>query len=198
MLLSCKHFPQEELRIYVIMKYMVELVELTQVSPKILLDIRYATPNNFTGKPVYASARCFLLRKTAERLHRVQNNLEKIGLGLKVFDGYRSPAAQKIFWSLVPDLRYVADPKVGSRHSRGASVDLTLVKEDGSNMLMPTDFDDFTKKASRRYLGPFFENRDLLEREMKAEGFIPWEHEWWHYDDPDWESCPILDFNPPR
>ena len=174
---------------------MHDLVELIRISPKILLDIRYATSNNFTGQIVYSSLRCFLLHKTAVRLHRVQLELEKMGLGLKVFDGYRPPSAQEIFWRLVPNTRYVADPKIGSKHTRGASVDLTLVRGT-QELLMPTDFDDFTEKASRNYSGGSKEalmNRDFLEQAMKSQGFIPYEHEWWHYDDPDWKDCPLLD-----
>lgn len=179
---------------------MNDLVELTQVSPRILLDIRYATPHNFTGKAVYPSARCFLRKKTAERLHLVQLSLEKIGLGLKVYDGYRPLSVQKIFWNLVPNQRYVADPAIGSKHNRGASVDLTLVKE-GRELPMPTEFDDFSERAAHSYEGGSKEvlaNREQLKRAMVAEGFIPYENEWWHYDDPEWETYPILDLDLPR
>lgn len=176
------------------------LIELIKISPKIRLDIRYATPNNFTGKAVYQSARCFLLRKTAERLDRVQKNLEKMNLGLKVFDGFRPVSVQKIFWSLVPDPRFVADPKEGSRHNRGASVDLTLVDRNGRELLMPTEFDDFTEKASHLFQGgppEALKNRELLKNAMETEGFVPYAHEWWHYDDPDWEKHPLLDVDIP-
>lgn len=178
-------------------KYLMHnLVELIQVSPRIQLDIRYASSNNFAGRAVYPSSRCFLLRQAAERLHRVQLALEKKGLGLKVYDGYRPLSVQKIFWSMVPDPRYVADPAEGSRHNRGASVDLTLVGADGRELLMPTEFDDFTEKAAHAYQGgpkEALKNRALLDQAMKAEGFIPIDSEWWHYDDPDWKNFPILD-----
>ena len=162
---------------------MKDLVELICVSPNIILDIRYATANNFTGRAVYPSSRCFLLRRTAERLHRVQLALEKRGMGLQVFDGYRPPEVQKIFWELMPDPRYVADPAAGSKHNRGSAVDLTL-----AGRLMPTDFDDFSGRASHSYQGgsqETLENRELLRQAMAAEGFLPYEPEWWHYDDPD-------------
>ena len=179
---------------------MNDLVELIKISPKILLDIRYAGTNNFTGRAVYPSSRCFLLKKAAVRLHRVQQNLEKMGLGLLVFDGYRPLSVQKIFWSIVPDPRYVADPAEGSKHNRGASVDLTLVGPDGRELPMPTEFDDFTEKAGHGYRDAPEEaigNRDLLRTAMEAEGFIPYEGEWWHYDDPDWKNHPILDIDIP-
>lgn len=171
-------------------------MDLVELSSRIRLDLRYAGPNNFTGRVVYLSARCFLLRPTAERLLRVQVKLEAKKLGLKVFDGYRPLSVQKIFWELVPDPRYVADPAIGSKHNRGAAVDLTLVGLDGGDLPMPTDFDDFSFKAARSYQGGSKEalrNRDQLEEAMKSEGFIPYENEWWHYDDPDWEKYPILD-----
>ncbi|MBU6382876.1 MAG: D-alanyl-D-alanine dipeptidase [Verrucomicrobia bacterium] len=174
---------------------MCALVELIRVSPKIRLDIRYATARNFTGRPVYRSSRCFLLQKTAERLHRVQENLERMGFGLLVYDGYRPHSVQKIFWSLVPDSRFVGDPAIGSPHNRGAAVDLTL---DGCQM--PTDFDDFSERASHSYQGAPLEalkNRDLLKRAMEAEGFVSLETEWWHYEEPDAKSYPILDVDLP-
>ena len=175
---------------------MKELVEITKISPRIRLDIRYATVNNFTGKKVYTSERCFLRSKTAERLHLVQLALEKQGLGLKIYDAYRPLSIQKVFWKLKPDPCYVADPSVGSKHNRGASVDLTLVDQFGKELSMPTEFDEFSEKASRKYMGCSKEarkNRKLLEQAMKAQGFIPFEHEWWHFDDPEWESYPVLD-----
>ncbi len=177
---------------------MDQLVEIIQVSPRIKLDIRYATSNNFTGKVIYSSPRCFLRRKTAERLHRVQLFLEKEGLGLKIFDGYRPLSAQKILWELFPNSAFVADPAIGSKHNRGASVDLTLVDSRGLELPMPSEFDEFSERAERAYEGAPKEvlfNRDRLERAMKIEGFIPYEHEWWHFDDPDWENYPILDIS---
>ena len=179
---------------------MNNLVELIEISPQILLDIRYATAQNFTGQAVYKSARCFLLKNCAERLDRVQKKLEKKGLGLKVFDGYRPLSVQKIFWNLVPDPRYVADPADGSRHNRGASVDLTLVKN-GAEVVMPTEFDDFSEKAAHSYPNASKEaneNRITLLKAMEDEGFISYEGEWWHYDDPDWKDYPILDIDIPR
>lgn len=179
---------------------MKELVEVSKVSPRILLDIRYATINNFTGKRVYSSSRCFLREKTAERLHLVQLSLEKQGLGLKIFDGYRPLSVQKILWQYKPDPCFVADPLMGSKHNRGASVDLTLVDQFGKELIMPSDFDEFNEKASRTFLGCSKEakkNREILEKAMKEQGFIPFEHEWWHFDDPDWESYPVLDLDIP-
>lgn len=90
---------------------LTKLVEVTKINPNIKIDLPYATENNFTHKAVYKSARCFLTEEAAQALSRVQQLLEKKGLGLKIWDGYRPLSVQKIFWDLVPDERYVADPK---------------------------------------------------------------------------------------
>jgi len=173
------------------------LIELQKISPKIQKELVYATPHNFTGKAVYPpSARLFLVEETAQRLHLVQLALEKKGLGLKVYDGYRPLSVQKIFWEICPNPCYVADPKIGSRHNRGTAVDVTLVDMHGKELPMPSGYDDFSEKAHRTYLGCSEEeakNRSLLEGAMWFEGFIPYPMEWWHFDDPNWEKYPILD-----
>jgi D-alanyl-D-alanine dipeptidase len=177
---------------------MHNLVELKAICPGIALDIVYATPNNFTGKPVYSMSCCFLLSCTAERLKRVENGLKKQGLGLKVYDGYRPLSVQKEFWKLVPDPRYVADPAVGSKHNRGAAVDVTLIDREGRDLSMPTSLDDFTEKAHRNYKGgskEALDNSRKLEKAMAREGFVPLATEWWHFDDPEWKKYPILDLS---
>ncbi|HET6409643.1 MAG TPA: M15 family metallopeptidase [Chthoniobacteraceae bacterium] len=174
-----------------------ELIEITQVNPRIRIDVRYATADNFVGKPVYPSAKCFLRREVAERLSKVQVELETLGLGLKVWDGYRPLSVQKEFWKLVPDERYVASPVKGSRHNRGAAVDLTLVDREGKELEMPTKYDDFTEEAgayapcSERAL----ENRKVLQRVMTANGFEIFPTEWWHFDAKGWEKYEILDLS---
>lgn len=179
-------------------KSLHNLVELNTISPNIALDIRYATNNNFTKRALYPFAACYLQRKTAERLHRTALFLEKKGLRLKVYDGYRPLAVQKIFWELLPDPRYIADPILGSRHNRGSAIDLTLIDLKGDELSMPTEFDDFSSKAHRDYQGSdqeALENRKLLEEAMEQEGFIPFATEWWHFDDPEWEKYPVLDLS---
>ncbi len=104
-----------------------ELLDIQKLNPSIILDIRYATPDNFLHRAVYPDARCFLVKEAALRLDAVQKELQTIGLGLKVFDGYRPLSVQKLMWKIMPDSRYVANPARGSRHNRGCAVDLTLV-----------------------------------------------------------------------
>lgn len=164
--------------------------------PRILLDIRYATDHNFMKKKLYSTPRCFLRKSVADKLARIQDDLEKKGLGLKIFDGYRPLSVQKMLWELLPDPRYVADPQKGSCHNRGAAVDLTLVDEKGNPLEMPTDYDDFTFRAHRDCLDlpeQVIKNRDALQEIMLKEGFIPLATEWWHFDDENWQHFPLED-----
>ena len=171
------------------------IVDVHSVNSHVILDIRYATTNNFTGQKVYDSASCLLRASTARKLSDAQRELEQSGLGLKVYDCYRPMAVQHKFWKLVPDERYVANPAKGSRHNRGAAVDLTLVDRSGQELPMPTPFDDFTDKAHRNYAQLPFEalkNRALLEQIMTRHGFVGLPTEWWHFDDAEWASYPII------
>lgn len=181
----------------VLLPLSARLVEIITINPHIKLDIRYATTNNFTGKIVYPSARCFLQEPAAKALADVQVELEKQGLGLKVFDGYRPLSAQKIFWNICPDTRYVANPAKGSKHNRGTAVDMMLVDvKTGQELVMPSGYDDFTEKSHRTYetMSPeAAKNCKLLEDAMIKHGFIPLATEWWHFDWNDWKQYPILD-----
>lgn len=174
-----------------------KLIDIVSLIPDVVLDIRYATENNFTGKQVYNQARCFLQEKTAHKLKAVQDELRSLGLGIKIFDGYRPHAASKKFWELVPDERYVANPAKGSRHNRGAAIDLTLIEsKTGQELEMPSGFDDFSAKAHREYEtmpSVAARNCKLLETLMEKHGFVGLPTEWWHFDDQDWRAYPILD-----
>jgi D-alanyl-D-alanine dipeptidase len=168
-----------------------DLVDVTTVIPGLRVDMRYATPDNFTRRAVYTDTRCLLRLGVARRLGRVQAALAARGLGLEVYDCYRSLAVQRIFWSIHPDPRYVADPKRGSRHNRGAAVDITLVTAAGAEVPMPTAWDDASERSHRDFqrLPPEpLRNRAILEDAMVKEGFLPLATEWWHFDAPDWRK----------
>lgn len=164
-----------------------DFVDVAKLEPSIRVDLRYATAHNFTGQVVYpASARCYLRARVARRLQAVQRELMAQGLGLKVFDCYRPLSVQRRFFALVPDERYVANPSKGSRHNRGAAVDLTLVDAAGNEQTMPTAFDDFSERAHRSFMAlpaAAIENRARLEAAMVRQGFVPMPTEWWHFDD---------------
>jgi len=184
------------------------LVEPTSLDRTLVLDIRYATPNNFTGRTVYPAARCYLRRDIAERLVKVQAALRAQGLGLKIFDCYRPFSVQEAFWRIMPDRRYVLEPGrengrivKSSRHNVGAAVDLTLVDAQGRELPMPSGYDDFSVKAHRDYAGASAEakaNSLILERAMTAQGFEPLETEWWHFDGPGWRNYEPLDIPFPQ
>jgi zinc D-Ala-D-Ala dipeptidase len=173
-----------------------DLVNVWKLDTTIVLDIRYATTNNFTGKQVYDEAKFFLRNEPAMKILGVQKELKSLGLGLKIFDGYRPLSVQKKFWEILPDERYVADPKKGSRHNRGAAVDLTLIDKNGNEIPMPTPYDDFTEKASRNYLelsSQIIINIKFLEDLLSKYGFTGLPTEWWHFDYNGWEKYDILD-----
>ena len=172
------------------------LVDIRTVNRNIRLDIRYATANNFLKRKLYSTPKCALRSSVAQKLALVQTDLEKVGLGLKVYDCYRPFSVTKQMWEVLPDPNYVANPARGSRHNRGAAVDLTLVDRTGKELEMPTPFDDFTKKAHRDYAGGTAQsrkNRQILEDAMKKQGFIGITTEWWHFDSEDWQKFAILD-----
>ncbi len=176
-----------------------DLIELITLDPTLKLDIRYATADNFIGRPVYAEARAFLQRPAAEALVRVHTRLRDRGLGLLIFDGYRPWSVTKIFWDSVSgDKRnFVADPQQGSKHNRGCAVDLSLYdRGTGLPITMPTDYDEMTTRAFPDYSGGSAESRryrDLLRNAMEAEGFAVHPREWWHFDYQDWPEYPVLD-----
>lgn len=178
-----------------------ELVELVKVDPTIHLDVRYATSNNFTGRPVYRQARAFLQRPAAEALVRVGRSLREKGYGLLVFDGYRPWSVTRLFWEITPkDKRergFVANPAKGSKHNRGAAVDLSMYElATGKEADMPSAYDEFTDRAAPSYTGGTAEQRarrDLLRAEMEKEGFVVDTGEWWHFNYKGWETYPILD-----
>jgi D-alanyl-D-alanine dipeptidase len=175
------------------------LVELITLDPTIKLDIRYATDNNFVGKTVYPEARAFLQKPAAKAVAKVHKKLRKQGLGLAIFDGYRPWSITKLFWEVTPEDKrmFVANPASGSKHNRGCAVDLSIYDlKTGKLIDMPSDFDEFSEKASPNYAGGTAEqraNRDLLRKLMEAEGFIVNANEWWHFDYKDWEKYAIYD-----
>ncbi|MBN1350402.1 D-alanyl-D-alanine dipeptidase [candidate division KSB1 bacterium] len=172
------------------------LVEVSGLDSTIIIDMRYASEDNFVKVQLYPVARCLLRKSVAERLVRVQKRLQALGYGVKVWDAYRPLSVQKKMWEILPDPRYVAPPERGSRHNRGAAVDVTLVDSLGHDVEMPTEFDDFSRKAAPTY--PHVsetakKNRQILIDAMEAEGFKGISSEWWHYDAPRYRQYPILD-----
>lgn len=151
------------------------------------------------GRALYEEGRAFLQRPAAEALVRVQRRLSRSGYGLLIFDGYRPWSITKKFWdeSNEEQRKFVADPAAGSKHNRGCAVDLSLIDlESGEEVTMPSEYDEFTDRASPSFSGGSAEAlalRDLLRRAMEAEGFTVNRGEWWHFDYKDWRFYEILD-----
>jgi D-alanyl-D-alanine dipeptidase len=174
-----------------------DLVELRKLNPTIKLDIRYATTNNLFGTVFYSQSRAFLQRAPAEALVRVHRKLKERGYGLLIHDGYRPWYVTKVFWDATPEDKklFVADPSKGSRHNRGAAVDLSLFDlRTGKAVEMVATYDETTERAHPDYPGGTSLqrwHRELLRTAMEAERFTVFEAEWWHFDYKDWQRYRI-------
>jgi len=174
-----------------------DLVDLAALDSTILLDVRYATTNNFMGEVFYSSPRAFLQRPAAEALLRVHAWLVERGYGLLVHDGYRPWYVTRMFWDATPeDLRnFVADPASGSRHNRGCAVDLTLYDlRTGDVVTMPAGYDEMSPRSNADYPGGTSRQRwyrKHLRDAMEEEGFTVYPDEWWHFDYQNWRSYRI-------
>jgi zinc D-Ala-D-Ala dipeptidase len=175
-----------------------QMVSLSQI-PGIILDLRYATANNFMHKKLYAGniKSTFLRRPAYQALDSVSIYLARRGLALVIFDAYRPYTVTEMLWENVKDERYAANPSKGSGHNRGVAVDLTLADLKTHKLLpMPTGFDNFSDTAHQDFtaLDPtVIANRDLLKQAMEKYGFIPLSTEWWHYSWSHPENFEVLD-----
>ena len=162
-----------------------DFVKLTDLYDGFVLDMKYATSDNFLKQKVYDCEECYLRKNTALALVKVAKELKKYGYRIKLFDCYRPLDVQKKMWKILPGTDYVANPKKGSKHNRGAAVDLTLVDEKGNELDMGTPFDFFGKEAHHTYQGHSEEvnkNRKLLKEIMDKYNFRSIYSEWWHYE----------------
>lgn len=164
-----------------------DFVRVLDYLPDMVVDLKYAGTDNFTGTVIYGSDEAWLRYGTVRKLISVQAELAEHGYYLKLWDGFRPPSAQFKLWEICPDPTYVSDPRNGfSNHSRGNTVDVTLVDVRGNELELPTGFDDFSKKADRDYgdcTPVAAENARLLEQAMEKYGFKGYSGEWWHYTD---------------
>lgn len=167
------------------------LADVRAIDSTIVVEVRYATSNNFTGAvlPGYQGNRAYLRREAAEALGRVQRRLRTGGMGLKVFDGYRPVRATlgMVAWAERTGQRHlIEDGYIAShsRHNLGLAVDLTLVdwSMGGREVDMGTPYDTFSEAAHyANATGRTLRYRQLLRRIMEEEGFRQYEQEWWHY-----------------
>ena len=152
-------------------------------------ELMYATDRNFTGQVIYGFSDAYLRYGTVKKLAAVSADLAELGLSLKIWDSYRPVSAQFKLWEVCPNPAFVADPRNGfSSHSRGNTLDVTLVDADGNELEMPTGFDDFSAKADRDYSDcseTAAAHAELLEILMEKHGFQGYYAEWWHFSDTD-------------
>ncbi len=175
------------------------LVDIKEYIPEIALDIRYATDNNFTREAVYNIPKAYTRLPVAKALKKMQNELKKENLGLKIYDAYRPYSVTVKFFKKAKDKNFVASPKKGSRHNRGCAIDLTIIDlKTGKEIEMPTGYDDFTERAAHNFNDistNAFKNREKLKRIMTENGFKIFATEWWHYDFKGWENYELLDIS---
>lgn len=166
-----------------------DMVEVLDYLPDVQVDLKYATTDNISGKVIYDFEDAKLRFHTLQKLALVEEELEESGFRLKIWDAYRPVSAQFVLWEAMPDPKFVANPNKGySSHSRGNTLDVTLVTLDGAEVTMPSAFDDFSALADRDYSdvsAEAAENAVLLETAMEEQGFTPYEGEWWHFEDVD-------------
>jgi D-alanyl-D-alanine dipeptidase len=161
-----------------------DFVDYRTVDPNVILDIRYATTNNFTNVKLYPCSRCLLKKATAQSLLKVNDYLKTKNLQLKVLDCYRPPTIQEKLWKVKPDPHFVMRPWKGSPHSRGIAVDVTLTDLSGKELDMGSDYDEFSQKsyyASDEISKIAKDNRWILKSAMKQAGFSSIRTEWWHF-----------------
>lgn len=174
-----------------------KLIEIKKFIPGIVLDIRYATSNNFMHRPMYKQAKAFTRLPVAKALKAIEADLKKRGMGLKIYDAYRPYAVTVKFYEMAHDTNFVADPRKGSRHNRGCAIDLSVINlKTGKELDMPTGFDSFSEKAADGYpklSKTKIANREMLKSVMQAHGFKIYRTEWWHYDFNGWAGFSLLD-----
>jgi len=180
-----------------------DLVDLTEFIPGLVIDLRYATENNFLGARFYSGSTPLLQRPVAQDLREVQRVLENKGIGLIVYDAYRPWWVTRVFRDASPQEHhgFLADPAKGSRHNRGCAIDIGLVRlNDGLILEMPSDFDEFSPRAFVTWdqgSQESLDNRDLLIETMESNNFSVNPSEWWHFDHKSWPKYPILNSEVP-
>lgn len=161
------------------------LVNLESYDSEFAYDVRYATEDNFLKQKVYNCVQCLLLPEIAEKIVDANNYFCELGYKIKFFDCYRPLSVQKKMWKIFPNPGYVGNPyKSGSIHNRGAAIDMTIVKLDGTELDMGSDYDHFGKDAhiDHPHDSIVVQNRKQLWSVMKKFGFSPIRTEWWHFN----------------
>ncbi|URR10791.1 D-alanyl-D-alanine dipeptidase [Citrobacter portucalensis] len=178
------------------MSELPELVDLSVIFPSLHIDLKYATADNITGAPIYREARCLLHTEAVTALAKSISIAQLAGLQLVVYDAYRPQQAQAILWNACPDPQYVVDVAIGSNHSRGTAIDVTLMDDRGHLLDMGAGFDEMHDRSHAWHpsVPPAAQrNRLLLNAIMFGGGFVGINSEWWHFELPEAARYPLLD-----
>jgi D-alanyl-D-alanine dipeptidase len=164
-----------------------DFVRVLDYIPDAVVDLKYATADNFTGTVIYDFNEAYLRYGTVKKLAAAQEMLKENGYRIKIWDAYRPFSAQQRLWEVCPNPTYVANPANGMKaHNLGGTIDMTVVTLEGNPVEMPTDFDDFSTRADRDYSdvsSTAAANASMLEQVMTACGFVGYSGEWWDYSD---------------
>lgn len=180
------------------------LIKLLELDNDFIIDLKYATDDNFTGNKVYNSGECYMDKHTAEILIKARDIFKKDGYRVKIWDAYRPISAQERFWELMPNDDFVGRPpdmskitKFRPTHLNGLCVDITLTDMDGNDIEMPSEFDDFSERASlacETITPEAKKNGEYMKKVMEEVGFLAYENEWWHFYDVTTEPTPFMNF----
>lgn len=160
------------------------LVNITEASHDVLVDLKLATPNNFTNQIIYEFSDCWLHPDALVCLEKSIILAQQQSLKLKILDAYRPQAAQEKLWKYRPNPKYVAPPERGSHHTRGVAIDLTLVDKLGHelDMGMPSDgYGSVCHHGATNLSQEAAANRYMLLGIMMSAGWDLYHNEWWHY-----------------
>jgi len=175
--------------------------DFVEVSGKdYIVDLKYNTDRNFMGRNLYGEfgvTRCYLHKELSVKLEKAAALLAKKGYKMVLWDCYRPLAVQYAMWKVMPDPNYVADPAKGSNHNRGIAVDCSIVDGKGRAVPMPSEFDEFSERASKHFkckTGEQYKcgNREVLGKTMEAAGISRFPSEWWHFQLADPERYPLI------
>ncbi len=162
-------------------------IDVHDVDPDIIVDLKYASSDNFTHQVIYDFKKAISRKDTVKKLGEASKALKKQGYRIKIWDAYRPVYAQKRLFEVYPDPMWVAQPDPNYSHEKGVTFDLTLTDLDGNDVEMPTGFDDFTGKAKRNEYNNWTptaqKHYDILNETMKKAGFKGYENEWWDFQD---------------
>jgi D-alanyl-D-alanine dipeptidase len=172
----------------------MKLIEITENRYDVSIELEYAKKDNITGKEIYKHNRCFIHKDAEQKLLSAICLAKALGYKFKIFDAYRPTLAQEILWEFCPDKNFITPPHIGSPHSRGIAIDLTLMKNN-KTIDMGTSFDYLYKESYHANIELSItaqKNRLILLGIMTASGWDFYQNEWWHYQLHNSKTWPLI------